>query len=252
MGTDTDGIPEGGGKTKGNDKYVNNQRKPFVNKKPFVPGNQSVKHVKFEGASSDLKGHVFDVMSSKIKQIDEYNSTLEQIMTYVGTNMDPLVLEAIENLSVTTLTEPVPITQEDGTTVSNIEMKKWEKRFNRFLSREEQVEKEIKKLYALVWGQSSDAMQTRIQESQSYKKVHKDKNGIGVLIIIKAISFSYRAHQEPVVALDAVKHEFFKLVQGKYQLVQDYYDTIMNMVNVNKELGAEVGKDIRLVEIVAA
>ena len=129
MGTDTDGNPEGGGKPKGNDKHVNNQRKPFVQKKPFTPGIQGIKHVKVEGASSDLKGHVFDVISSKIKQIDEYNSTLEQIMTYVGTNMDPLILEAIENLRVTTLIEPVPVTAIDGT-VTVIEMKKWEKRFN--------------------------------------------------------------------------------------------------------------------------
>lgn len=126
MGTDTEGNPEGGGKPKGNDKYVN--KKPFIQKKSFATaGAQLIKHVKFEGASADLRGHVFDVMSSKIKQIDEYNSTLEQIMTYVGTHMDPFVLEAIEELSpVSTLTEPVPVTQSDGS-VSTIEMKKWEK-----------------------------------------------------------------------------------------------------------------------------
>ena len=80
MGTDTEGNnPDGGGKPKGNDKHVNVQKKSFP-KKPFISGIQGIKHVKFEGASSDIKGHVFDVMSSKIKQIDEYNSTLEQIM----------------------------------------------------------------------------------------------------------------------------------------------------------------------------
>jgi hypothetical protein len=40
-------------------------------KKPFIPG---VKHVKFEGASTDLLGHVFDIMQSKTKQIDQYKT----------------------------------------------------------------------------------------------------------------------------------------------------------------------------------
>ena len=74
-------------------------------------------------------------------------------------------------------------------------------------------------------------------------------DGIGLIKIIKTISFNYRAHQEPVVALDAVKHELYKLTQGKHQTVQEYYDTFKNMVNVNAELGAEVGHDLGLEEI---
>ena len=102
-----------------------------------------------------------------------------------------------------------------------------------------------------MWGQCSDAMQTRIQESASYETVHRNKHAIGLIKIIKAISFNYQAHQEPVVALDSIKVEFYKLFQGKHQSVQEYYDTYKNMVKVNHELGAKVGLDKGLLEIIA-
>ena len=112
MGTDTDGNADGNGKPKGKSKQ--HMRKPFV---------PTIKHAKFEGASSDLKGYVFDIMQSKMKQIDKYNSTLDQIKTYIGTHMDNLVLESIEDLNLQTLTEPVPVTQADGT-INKIDIKK--------------------------------------------------------------------------------------------------------------------------------
>jgi hypothetical protein len=65
-------------------------------------------------------------MLSKTKQIDQYNSTLYQLKTYIGLHMDPMVLEAIEELKTPTLTEPSPTVQEDGK-ISAIDMKKWEK-----------------------------------------------------------------------------------------------------------------------------
>jgi hypothetical protein len=53
------------------------------------------------------------------------------------------------------------------------------------------------------------------------------------------------------VALDAVKDELYKLTQEKHQTVQEYYNTFKNMVNVNAELGAEIGHDLGLLEILA-
>jgi hypothetical protein len=245
MGTDADGDAADG---KGKQKVERHQRSNnHVRRRPFVAG---IKHIKFEGASTDLKGHVFDIMPTKTKQINEYSSTLDQIKIYIGTNMDPLVLESIEDLAAKTLTEPMPTEQEDGS-VTPINMKKWEKRFQRYLSREELCDTALKKVFAIVWGQCSDAMQTRIQEDKSYSAVHKTKDGIGLIKIIKSISFNYRAHQEPIVALDAVKYELYKHIQDKHQMVQEYYDTFKNMGNVNAELGAEVGCDLGILDILA-
>ena len=123
-------------------------------------------------------------MPSKTKQIDKYSSTLDHIKTYIGTNINPLVLESIKDLTIKTLTEPLPIQQLDGA-VTPIDMKKWEKHFQRFLSREELLDTALKKVFAIVWGQCSDAMQTRIQEAKSYKAVQKGKDGIGLIKIIK-------------------------------------------------------------------
>ena len=103
----------------------------------------------------------------------------------------------------------------------------------------------------MIWGQCLDAMQTRIQEAATYESTRQAKDAIGIVQIIKSISFNYRAHQEPVVAINAVKHDFFKLCQGKYQSVQEFCDDFKNMVKVNKELGAKIGWDKGISDIIA-
>ena len=71
----------------------------------FIPchsgrGNsdKSLKKGKFQGACTELIGHVFEAGANRSTQIATYNTLVEAIKNYVGINYDPHVLQSIEEM----------------------------------------------------------------------------------------------------------------------------------------------------------
>ena len=69
----------------------------------FIPrhsgrGNsyKSPKNEKFQGACTDLIGHVFETGSNRSAQIATYNTSMEAIKNYVVIKYDPHVLQSIK------------------------------------------------------------------------------------------------------------------------------------------------------------
>ena len=63
-----------------------------------VNSDKSLKKEKFQGACSDLVGHVFEAGANRSAQIATYNTSTEAIKNYVGINYDPHVLQSIEEM----------------------------------------------------------------------------------------------------------------------------------------------------------
>ena len=83
----------------------------------FIPrhsgrGNsdKSPKKEKFQGACTELIGHVFEAGANRSAQIATYNISMEAIKNYVGINYDPHVLQSIEEMDEITPEEPELIT----------------------------------------------------------------------------------------------------------------------------------------------
>ena len=86
----------------------------------FIPrhsgrGNsdKSLKKEKFQGACTELTGHVFEAGANRSAQIATYNTSMEAIKNYVGINYDPHVLQSIEEMDDITPEEPELITPLD-------------------------------------------------------------------------------------------------------------------------------------------
>ena len=83
----------------------------------FIPrhsgrGNseKSPKKEKFQGACTDLIGHVFGAEANRSAQIATYNTSMEAIQNYGGINYDPHVLQSIGEMEDITPEEPELIT----------------------------------------------------------------------------------------------------------------------------------------------
>ena len=79
----------------------------------FIPRNygrensdKSPKKEKFQGACTDLIGHVFEAGANRSAQIATYTTSMEAIKNYVGINYDPNVLQSIEEMKDITPEEP--------------------------------------------------------------------------------------------------------------------------------------------------
>ena len=162
MGTDT---PVEGGEKKpvmkqeGNDGFHQNKSK-F---KKFA------KRERFMGAHPDLQGFVFETGTSHNNQIANFNTVDTRIRAIVGQSFEPQVLESIEKMTLVMPPEPTIIAEPDGS-MSRVEDIKYGKKYDKWLTRTEKVEKELKQVYSIYYGQCDEDIKSSLAEDATFKR----------------------------------------------------------------------------------
>ncbi len=145
MGTDTPAV---GGEQK---PIFKNEGDNSGNEPSRCNANNARRFVKkdrFQGAHPDLAGFVFETSTNRTSQIANFTATDIRIRAIVGQQFDPYVLESIEKMRVSMPPEPTIVSEADGS-VSKMEEIKYGKRFDRWLTRTEKVEREMKQVFAI-------------------------------------------------------------------------------------------------------
>ena len=99
-------------------------------------------------------------------------------------------------MRVITPPEPTIVTEADGT-ISKMEEIKYGKKYDRWLTRTEKVEKEMKQVYSVYYGQCDEDMKVCLTEDPTFKQVNEEKDLIRLYKILQGVNFSYRPSQEP-------------------------------------------------------
>ncbi len=153
------------------------------------------------GAHPDLQGFVFEAYAVRSTQITNFNTVDTRIRALVGQQFDPFVLESIEKMAVTLPVEPTVVTEADGVTVSRVEEIKYGKKYDRWLTRTNKIEQQLKQVYSVYFGQCDDDIKASLAEHPDFKRVDQEKDLIQLYKILQSVNFSYRSNQEPVLTM---------------------------------------------------
>ena len=92
-----------------------------------------------------------------------------------------------------------------------------------YVKQTSRLQENIKRLWALVWGQCSDTIRTRLQALDTYEDMHAASNGLHLLIAIKDLMFNVQEQKYVPLSIHLAKRQFFLLSQGR-NTVGEYYD----------------------------
>ena len=104
------------------------------------------------------------------------------------------------------------------------------------------LQENIKHLWALVWGQFSDTIRTRLQALDTYNEMHTASDGLRLLIAIKDLMFNVQEQKYVPLSIHLAKRQFFLLSQGR-NTVGEYYELFKNQTDVLDHIGAGIGDD---------
>ena len=155
------------------------------------------KKEKFQGAHPDLSGYVFETAPSRTNQVANFSRVDERIRSLVGQNYDPYVLESIESRGVVLPPEPTLDTVGDAR-VNEI---KYSKQYDRWLTRTEVIEKQLKQVYSIYYGQCDDEMKATLAEDPRFETIHQRKDTLGLFRILQSVNCSYKSGEEPILTL---------------------------------------------------
>ena len=194
---------------------------------------------KFVGKCEALKGLIYDCSDNK--QADQFVSTTMEIATYVGSHYKHGgdVRLALTNLEPPTIPYPV----EPAPTASLTERKIFENKCSVYCKREETYRSNMEQIFALIWGQCTEALQAKLQGLDNFDELNTNSDALGLLKEMKAIAFNFQMHKYSHLALNEAKRRFYHLVQGKHMSNQDYLKKFNNMVDVIEHCGGQIGAE---------
>jgi len=118
---------------------------------------------KFEGREEKLDGYIYDARD--YKKADLYIRTTNEIADHVGQNYTNCAdtREAILKMEILVFALPPPLAQG----ANSSEKRKWEKKIDGIIKREDVLESNMKMLFYLVWGQCSDSVRAKMEAQKN-------------------------------------------------------------------------------------
>ena len=236
MGTDT---PAAGGEQK---PVVKNEGKPRYHggRNNANRNNNYVKKERFLGADPDLSGKVFEAKRIRSEQVANFKTVDDIIKAQVGTEYDPLVLESLEKEVFTAPSEPTPVykvkaKKDDPDEMTRVEEMKFKSKFDKYLSRHDKVETQLKQVFSKYYGQISEDMIASLEEDADYKRAYEEKDVIALRKMLRAVNFDYKKTEEPIKTLWQANKDLINMKQHK-MTTQEYYDKFKSLNKVVQEL----------------
>ena len=190
---------------------------------------------KFKGHNADLIGYIFDC--SDQKQADVYITTLKRIAEYVGANYKHGgdISQSITSGILLKIPDPKqPPDYFDSEYITRAEKLAdilFSKKLDAHIRREEILLDNVKKVYSLILGQCTELLQSKLKQQDTWATVSGDLNSIGLLGLIKTITFKFEDQKFLPLALQQAKINLYSFRQGSLTNAE-YLQKFKNLADV--------------------
>ena len=166
---------------------------------------------KFIGAIPELSGCIFDLQQSS--QAKTFHQTLDRFATFVGTkyNLGGDVSDSVRKLQVYV---PVP-PQDPREDASRTKLKIWEVEITKHIKFKHKLKHALKGMFSIVWGQCTNYTCTRLQQQPGFKVLNNKQDSIGLLSMIRDLTFKLNNKQHPYIAMVDNDLRVFRFVQAR-------------------------------------
>ena len=159
------------------------------------------------------------------------------------------LLEALKKIDLTKIRPPKPtdyeITQQDGTktttSVTNTDLKIWEKKIDLQVKRELSLKENLETYYSIIIGQCTEALTQEMKGKTVFETIDSSSDSIGLLNLIRGKMFKTNDQQYLPVTLHEALHQLYLLSQQKGQPNFEYYQRFQNNIDLITYLGASFG-----------
>jgi hypothetical protein len=154
-----------------------------------------------------LEGHTFDIGNTKY--VAKYKKTVYAIANYIQREYKggADIVKAIKALSLPTLQVPgYPKAKAGETAVNPGDIYIWQQDVATVKKQIIQLEEDKKHAYALVIGQCSPDLDSKLQGSTAFVQAEADQDVVQLLLVIRGYCCHFNDHQQSTYALKQAKH----------------------------------------------
>jgi hypothetical protein len=117
----------------------------------------------------------------------------------------------------------------------------WQTSMKSYIKRTYMMESNIRGIYAIVWGQCSPTMQSKLESLDNYATKSNECDCIWLLKEIQGITHCFEGTRCVFISLDDAWSNYFAYYQGGSQPLHDYLKDFQSLVQVLEHYGAPIG-----------
>ena len=166
---------------------------------------------RLDGATEEFKGQIFDLVGARSANL--FIKSKKAVANYVGRTYQHSgdICRAIETLTLPTIPLPTaPVADPMPPLLAAI----FSEQVKEYVKQTSRLQENIKRLGALVWGQCSDTIRTRLHSLDTYDDMHTASDGLLLLVPIKDLMYNVQEQKYVPLSIHLAKRQFFLLSQG--------------------------------------
>ena len=214
---------------------------------------------RFEGDIPELHGKTYELVRNK--SADLYMETTKHIASYVAikcqhggdirhvveTRACPIMMAPNQTMIATQLGIPETIMMGDGETariiIDPLVQMMFAEEVKEHVKRTRKLEENIKFLWMVLWAQSSQAVQNRLEALNTYETMKQESNGLELLVTIKDLLYNVQDCKYVPLSIHLAKRQFYLNSQGWSTSIAGYYEQFNNIIDMLEHCGVSLGED---------
>jgi hypothetical protein len=201
----------------------------------------------FQGNTEGMNDHVFQC-HNETQDCQQFEKSVEALFQYINNKLKHAgdVSTLCETFDVINLKTVQPKDLDKNET-SMFKKKKWEKDVKLYLERVIELDANLRHIFAIIYGQCSYSIQTKIMTSPKFELMKKKSDCGWLLKEIKGVMNQFETSRLIHVSLDVALQNYYNYYQGPSRSLHSFYKTFKSQLKVLDHYGADVGVDCAFV-----
>jgi hypothetical protein len=180
-------------------------------------------------------GEIYDC--SAYNQVDGCTKTTKEVAECVGRTCSSDARTAAVTLILPTFDYP----SDPVTDASETEKRKWTKRVDTMVYREDRFDEDLKKVCSLIWGQCTELLRAKLQAKDGCDQMKAEHDTVERIKSIKDCVFKFSDQKKAAHSLHEALRKFHNGHQEKSSNAQDCCQRFKNHVEVAEHSGGSLG-----------
>jgi hypothetical protein len=177
----------------------------------------------FQGNTEGMNSHLFQCHNETQDQ-QQFNKTVEALCEYINKELKHTgdVSSLCDTFNVVDLCSVQP-EDLDKNEKSMFVKKKWEKEVERYLERVNELDANLRHIFAVIYGQCSYSMQTKLMSSAKFEGMKKKSDCGWLLKEIKGVMNHFETSRLIHISLDIALQNYYTYYQSGSQSLHNFY-----------------------------
>jgi hypothetical protein len=197
----------------------------------------------FFGNTDGMKGNVFQCHGETTNK-QQFLKTVGVLDEHINKTFSyPQDIASVcKDFSLLALTQPANLTRKEYDEDMGKKMI-WETNMKSYIKRTEMMESNVRAIYAIVWGQCSPMMQSKLESLDNYTKKNQECDCLWLLKEIQGITHRFEGTRDVFISIDDAWSNYYNYRQDGNQSLHEYLKDFQSLVQVLEHYGASIGSE---------